>query len=74
MVKQQITAKYEWRDLGELDRILNMEVTRTVYGSRFLSQYLYVNDVSEKVKEYLPGDAETPTDNEIFFKNMGPVN
>ena len=30
--KQQITAKFECKDLGELDRILNMEVTRTVEG------------------------------------------
>ena len=28
--KQQITAKFECKDLGKLDRILNMEVTRTV--------------------------------------------
>ena len=52
--KQQITAKFECKDLGELDRILNMEVTRTVEGGLFLSQSLYVKDVLEKFKEYLP--------------------
>ena len=30
--KQQINAKFECKDLGELDRILNMKVTRTVEG------------------------------------------
>ena len=36
--KQQITAKYESKDLGELDRILNMEITRTAEGGLFLLQ------------------------------------
>ena len=35
--KQQITAKFECKDLGELDKILNMEVTRTVEGGLCLS-------------------------------------
>ena len=37
--KQQITTKFECKDLGELDRILIMEVTRTVEG-RLSSTYL----------------------------------
>ena len=32
------TAKYVGKDLGELARILNMEVNRTVEGGLFLSQ------------------------------------
>ena len=66
--RQQITAKYECKDLGELDRILNMEVTRTVVGGLFLSQ----SHVLEKFKEYLPSKwvqvfngAENPMDNKI---------
>ena len=35
--KQQITAKFECKDFGELDRILNMEVTRTGEEGLFLS-------------------------------------
>ena len=35
---QQITAKYECKDLGELDRVLNMEVIRIVEGGLYLSQ------------------------------------
>ena len=49
--KQQITAEFECKDLGELDRILNMEVPRTVEGGLFLSQSLYVKDVLEKFKK-----------------------
>ena len=45
--KQQITAKLECKDLGELARILIIEVTRTVEGSLFLSQSLCVKDVLE---------------------------
>ena len=51
---QQITVKYECKDLGELDRICNIEVTRTVERGLFLSQCLYVNDVLEKLTGYLP--------------------
>ena len=66
---QHITAKYECKDVGELDRIINMEVTCTVEGGLFLSQSLYVKDVLEKLKRYFPtkvskfNDAETPKDN-----------
>ena len=49
--KHQITAKYKCKDLKELDRILNMDVTHTVEGGLFLSQSLYVKDVLEKVKQ-----------------------
>ena len=31
-----------------------MEVTRTVDGGLFISQSLYIKDVLEKFKEYLP--------------------
>ena len=54
-----------------------MEVTRTVEGSLFLSQSLYVNDVLEKFKQYLPAKgskcngAETPMDNEIRLHKNG---
>ena len=40
--KQQITAKYDCKDLGALDRILNMEVVRTKEGGLFLPQSLYI--------------------------------
>ena len=72
-VKQQITASFECKDLGELDRILNVEVTRSVEGGLFLSQSLYVKDVLEKFKQYLPAKgskfngAETPMDNKILL-------
>ena len=75
--KQQITAKFECKDLGELDRILNMEVTRTVEGGLFLSQSLYVKDVLEKFKQYLPekgskfNGAETPMDSKIRLHKKG---
>ena len=52
--KQHISAKYELRDLGEVDRILNMGVTRTVKGGPFLSKSQHVWDTLEKFKEYLP--------------------
>ena len=52
--KQQIKGKFECKDLGELDRILNIEITRTVEGNLFLSQSLYVKDVLEMFKQYLP--------------------
>ena len=39
-ISVQITDHSE--DLGELDRILNMEVSCTVVGGLFLSQSLYV--------------------------------
>ena len=74
--KQQITAKLECKDLRELDRTLNTDVTRTVEWGLFLSQSLYVKDVLEKFKQYLPAKgskcngAETPMDNKIrFYKN-----
>ena len=75
--KQQITAKFECKDLGELDRILNMEVTRTVEGDLFLSQSFYVKDVLEKFKQCLPAKgfkfngAETPLDNKIRLHKNG---
>ena len=47
--KQQITStNYDCKDLGELHGIFNMEVTHTVEGSLFLSQFLcqgYVREV-----------------------------
>ena len=49
-----------------------MEVTRTVEGDLFLSQSLYVKDVLEQFKEYLPAkeskfnDAKIPMDNKIW--------
>ena len=70
-LNQQITAKYECKDLGELDGIFNMKVTRTVEGGLFLSQSLYVMDVLEKFKQYLPAKgskfngAETLMNNKI---------
>ena len=42
--KQQITAKYQYKDLSKLDMILYMAVTRTVQGGLFLSQYLLAQD------------------------------
>ena len=75
--KQQITAKYECKDLGEPDRILNMEVTGTVEGGLFLSQSLSVKNVLEKFKEYLPANgskfnfAVTPMDNKIRIHKVG---
>ena len=48
-----------------------MEATRTVDGGLFLSQSLYVNDVLENFKEYLPAKgskfngAETSMDSKI---------
>ena len=53
--KQQITAKYECKDLGPLDRILNMEVVRTREGGLFLSQSLYIQDVLGRFKTHMPG-------------------
>ena len=46
--KQQITAKYDCKDLGALDRILYMEVVRRKEG-RQLSQSLYTQDVLGRV-------------------------
>ena len=43
--KQRITTKYECKDVGGLDRILNMEINRTVEGGLLLS-------VLENFKEY----------------------
>ena len=62
--KQQITAKFKCK-------ILNMEITHTVEGGLFLSQSLYMKDMLEKFKQYLPetgskfNGAKTPTDNKI---------
>ena len=53
--KPQITAKYDCKDLGALDRILNMEVVRTKEGGLFLSQSLYIQDVLSRFKTHLPG-------------------
>ena len=75
--KRQITTKYECKDLGELGRILNLEVTRTVEGGLFLSQSLYVKDVLEKLKQYLQAKgskfdgAETPMDNKTRLHKKG---
>ena len=75
--KQQIHAKFECKDLGELNRILNTEVTRTVEGGLFLSKSQYVKNVLEKFKEYQPAkgskfnDAETPMDNKIHLHRKG---
>ena len=66
--KLQIPAKYEYKDLGEPpDMILDMEVIRTVEAGLFLSQTLYVKDVLEKSKQYLP--AEGP---EFWSSRMNP--
>ena len=75
--KQQIAAKFECKDLGELGRIFNMKVTRTMKGGLFLSQSLYVKDVLEQFKKYLPAKgskfngAETPMDNKIRLHKNG---
>ena len=53
--KQQINAKFECKDLGELDRIFIIEVTRTAEGGLFLSQSLYVKDKLEKFQALLTG-------------------
>ena len=75
--KQQITAKYDCKDLGPLDRILNMEVVRTREGGLFLSQSLYIQDVLVCFKTHLPGPstrlngAETPMDHRIRLHKNG---
>ena len=53
--KQQITAKYDCKDLGLLDRILIMEVVRTKEGGMFLSQSLCIQDVLGRFISHLPG-------------------
>ena len=75
--KQQITANFECKDLGELDRILNMEVTHIEEGGLFLLQLLYVKDVLEKFKQYSLekgskfNGAESPMDNKIRLHKNG---
>ena len=54
-----------------------MEVNRNAEKSLFLSLSLYVKDVLEKLKQYLPAkgfkfnDAETPMDNKIRLQKNG---
>ena len=69
--KQQITAKYDCKNLGALDRILNMEVMHTKKGGLSLSLSLYIQNVLGRFKTHLPGPstrlngAETPMDHRI---------
>ena len=69
--------KYERKDLGELDRIRNMEVTRTVNGGLFLSHSMYVKDVLKVSKDCLPTNGsklisgETPMDKKIRLHKSG---
>ena len=66
-----ITAKYDCKDPGNLDRLLNIEVTRTADDGPFLSKSLYIQDVLNLFKPHLPSKvarfngAETPTDHMI---------
>ena len=43
--KQHTTANYHRKDLGALDRILNIKVVRIKGGGLFLPQSLYIQDV-----------------------------
>ena len=54
-VKLQLMAKYDCKDLGALDKLLNMEVVRTKEGGLFLSRYLYIQDALGRFKPHLPG-------------------
>ena len=55
--------------MGELDKILNMEVTRTMEEGLFLFQSLLVKDVSEKFKGYLPTKGSNFNDAKNSFDN-----
>jgi Reverse transcriptase (RNA-dependent DNA polymerase) len=46
--KDKLFKRFRCKDLGPLERALNMEVSRTKEGGLFLSQKRYVEDVLEK--------------------------
>ena len=58
ITQEAIMQKFEYKSLGELDRILNMEVICTAERVLFLSQSLYVEDVLEKFLRYLPAKVQ----------------
>ena len=62
--KRSITAEYECKGVSEMDRILNMEVSRNLVGCLFLFQFLCVHDVLEKFEEYLPAKGTKSNDAE----------
>ena len=51
--KQQITAKFECKDVGELNMMLSMEVTRTVEWGLFCRSHC-ISRTNRKFKQYLP--------------------
>ena len=50
--KSQLLRRFQCNDLGALDRILNMKITRTVGGGLFLSQSLYIKYIKDMLKRF----------------------
>eukprot|EP01038_Epipyxis_sp_PR26KG_P014695 gene14695-19743_t len=75
--KDNLTREYKIRDLGTLDRALNMEITRTNDGGLFLSQRLYTEDLLKRFGALstdgkpLVNKADTPMDHRIKFSKEG---
>ena len=57
--KDKLTNRFKCKDLGELNKVLNMGIMRTSDGGLFVSQASYVRDVLERFKEHVPANANS---------------
>ena len=57
--KYELTNRFKCKDLGELSKVLNIGILRTVDGGLFVSQALYVRYVLERFKEHVPANANS---------------
>jgi len=56
--KHLLSTEYVVKDLGPLERALNMEISRTTTGGVFVNQRRYVLDCLERFKEHLQRGSE----------------
>ena len=59
LFKDELSHRFNCKDLGELNKVLNMGIMRYVDGSLFVSQASFVRDVLEHFKEHLPANANS---------------
>ena len=62
VIQGQVDYCFKCKDLGELNKVLNMGIMRTANGGLFVLQASYVCDVLKRFKEHVPSNAS------CFFK------
>ena len=69
-----MTLRFKCKDLGELNKVLNMRILRTADGGLFVLQASNMRDVLVRIKEHVPANVnsvELPADPKIRLNACG---